>query len=122
MEQIILVAQKLAKEGKTPTTALVKSRLPKNTPLAAIMQGLKLWKESPDQVISNPQKETAINNENTLVTGGVDAIISSLIESKINATTAPLLENINQLNAEIARLKLDVSQLQEKLNLRNDKA
>ena len=122
MENIILVAQKLAKEGKTPTTALVKSRLPKNTPLAAIMQGLKLWKESPDQVISNPQKETAINNENTLVTGGVDAIINSLIDSKINATTAPLLENINQLNEEIARLKSDVSQLQEKLDLRNDKA
>ena len=121
MEQIILVAQKLAKEGKTPTTALVKSRLPKNTPLAAIIQGLKLWKASPEQEVSAPIKQNEPSNE-PATESSFDAMINALVESKITATTAPLLENINQLNAEIARLKLDVSQLQEKLNLRNDKA
>jgi len=47
-QQIIfaIIAQ-LVKEGKTPTTALIKSRLPQPLPLATILQALTAWRRNP---------------------------------------------------------------------------
>ena len=116
MEQIILVAQKIAKEGKTPTTALVKSRLPKNTPLAAIIQGLKLWKESPEQEVSEPLKEKPVSNDNLPVTGSIDSLVNDLIESKLNAITEPLNQQIANLNQQLTELKQEVKKIKENNN------
>lgn len=121
MEQIILVAQKLAKEGKTPTTALVKSRLPKNTPLATIIQALKLWKASPDQDVDAPLKENESSNETVVITGSIDSMINELVDAKINAITAPLLQEIIQLNQQISALKLDVESINNNMK-ENQKA
>ena len=51
MDKIILIAQQIAQEGKTPNTAMIKARLPKNIPLPAIIQGLKLWQDNPNKEI-----------------------------------------------------------------------
>lgn len=47
MEEAIRVAQQLAKQGKTPNVALVKSKLPKGYPLPKIIAALKVWQDSP---------------------------------------------------------------------------
>ena len=119
MEQVILVAQKLAKEGKTPTTALVKSRLPKNTPLAAIIQGLKLWKASPEQDVETPLKENEPSTEAVGIIGSIDTIINELVDAKINAITAPLRQEIIQLNEQLSALKLDVEGIHNRIKLNN---
>jgi len=47
-QQIVFkVIAQLLKEGKTPTTALIKSRLPHPLPMAEILQALTAWRRNP---------------------------------------------------------------------------
>ena len=101
MERIILVAQQLSREGKVPTTALLKARLPKNVPLPVIIQGLKAWKENPQKEISAPTESALtadIDNENS---GSLDA----LLDARIKQALTPLITQIDKLKAEIAALQ-----------------
>jgi len=100
MDRIILIAQQIAKEGKTPNTAMIKARLPKNTPLPAIIQGLKLWQDNPNKEINTPTEPALMANEKPEM-GSIDL----LIEAKMNALLAPLKDEITQLKAEIKKLK-----------------
>ena len=100
MDRIILIAQQLAKEGKTPNTALIKARLPKNTPLPAIIQGLKMWQDNPNKEINTPTEPALMANSKAEI-GSFD----TLLEAKINALLAPLKNEIEQLKAEIKTLK-----------------
>jgi len=105
MDRIILVAQQLAKEGKTPNTALVKARLPKNTPLPAIIQALKLWQENPDKKINTPTEPSLTGAGISPVAGSIDEIINSKITLMIN----PLKEEIKTLKAQIEVLQTAIS-------------
>jgi len=100
MDRIILIAQQIAKEGKTPNTAMLKARLPKNVPLPAIIQGLKLWQENPNKEINTPTEPALIANAKTEL-GSFDI----LLEAKINEILAPLKNEIEQLKAELKILK-----------------
>lgn len=107
MDRIILVAQQLAKEGKTPNTALLKARLPKNTPLPAIIQGLKLWQDNPNKQINTPT-EPALTGATTQP---IDASIDALINSKIALAVTPLKEQISALKAQIEALQANVTEV-----------
>lgn len=101
MDRIILIAQQLSKEGKNPNTALIKARLPKNTPLPMIIQGLKLWQDNPNKEIINPSEpaiSASLESENK---GAFDL----LLEQKIEQMIKPLLSEINLLKDQISQLK-----------------
>ena len=101
MDSIILVAQQLSKEGKVPTTALIKARLPKDVPLPVIIQGLKEWKENPHKEISiatEPARTTCADSENS---GSFDA----LLDARIKQALTPLVAQIDELKTEIAALQ-----------------
>lgn len=100
MDRIILIAQQIAKEGKTPNTAMIKARLPKNIPLPRIIQGLKLWQENPNKEIIGATEPALIANAKTEI-GSFD----ELLEMKINSLISPLKVEIEQLKAEIKTLK-----------------
>jgi len=100
MDRIILIAQQIAKEGKTPNTAMIKARLPKNVPLPAIIQGLKLWQDNPDKQINTPTEPPLINN--TAVESGS---FDQLLTAKIAQQLAPLKNEIEKLKAELKTLK-----------------
>lgn len=100
MDRIILVAQQLAKEGKKPNTAIMKARLPKNTPLPNIIQGLKLWQSDPNKEI-----DIVIENKATEVVSSNNGSIDELINNKITQAIAPLKEQISALNEQLNKLK-----------------
>jgi uncharacterized small protein (DUF1192 family) len=100
MDKIILIAQQIAKEGKTPNTALIKARLPKNVPLPTIIQGLKMWQENPNKQIDIPTEPPLINNTAAEI-GSLDQLLAAKIEQQL----APLREQIAQLKAELNTLK-----------------
>lgn len=100
MDRIILIAQQIAKEGKTPNTATIKARLPKNVPLPTIIQGLKMWQDNPNKQIDTPT-ELAFNNNAGTEVGSFDQLINMKIEQQL----APLKEQIEQLKAELETLK-----------------
>ena len=101
MDHIILIAQQIAKEGKTPNTASIKARLPKNTPLPMIIQGLKMWQENPDKEIESTPVATSNTTADKKESGTIDAIIEAKIEEKI----APLQKEISQLKDTITSLE-----------------
>ena len=104
MDRIILIAQQIAKEGKTPNTAMIKARLPKNVPLPAIIQGLKMWQDNPNKQIDSPTEPALISN-NKSEQGSFDLLLNTAIESKIIELIAPLQAEIKQLKTEIKSLK-----------------
>ena len=111
MDRIILVAQQLVKEGKTPNTALIKSRLPKNTPLPTIIQGLKIWQENPNKEINHPTEPALTHSQNHKINGSIDEII----ESKITMAITPLKEDISALKAKIKKLEMTILEQQKQI-------
>lgn len=101
MDRIILIAQQLSKEGKVPTTALIKARLPKNTPLPVIIQGLKEWKENPHKEIDIPTEPALTACTDSESSGSFDA----LLDAKIKQALTPLIAQIDELKTEIAALQ-----------------
>lgn len=100
MEQIIAIAQALAKQGKTPNTALIKARLPKNTPLPMIIAGLKKWQENPQQVISSVTEANAVQPQIT-----EQASIEQLIAQQIEQALLPLQDQISALQKQVTALQ-----------------
>jgi len=107
MDQIILIAQQIAKEGKQPNTALIKARLPKNVPLPAIIRGLKMWMNDPDKVINIPTEVAASENSDGSTS------IDILIDTKINQAITPLIKQIELLTKQIFDLEKQLK-IQEK--------
>ena len=105
MDRIILVAQQLAKEGKIPNTALIKARLPKNTPLPAIIQGLKLWQENPNKQIDTPTEPALTGATMQQMTGSID----EMINLKIAQAITPLAVEINELKNQLIILKNSIN-------------
>jgi hypothetical protein len=99
MDPVIAIAQQLYKEGKIPTTALLKARLPKDIPLPIIIQRLQKWKENPQQ--SNPTAESISADTESKEATSIDA----LLDAKIKQAVAPLIDQIDELKAEIATLQ-----------------
>lgn len=100
MDRIILIAQQIAQQGKTPNTAMIKARLPKNVPLPDIIQGLKRWQADPNKNIDNPTEPALISNKKSEKTS-----FDSLLEIKINEMILPLKNEIEQLKAALKILK-----------------
>lgn len=47
-DEILIIANKLANQGKKPSVALIKTKLSKPTPLPIIIQTLKSWQHDPE--------------------------------------------------------------------------
>lgn len=59
-DEISIIANKLANQGKTPSVALIKSKLSQPTQLPQIIAILKTWQHEPD-FIAPPQAEPSVS-------------------------------------------------------------
>lgn len=98
MEEAIRAAQQLAKSGKTPSVALVKSKLPKGYPLAKVIGALKVWQEHPMIETSTPLEEASAEPE-------LDDL-----DKKIQHHIAHAVRLLEQ---EIAELRREIDQLKQ---------
>ena len=101
MQQILLIAQQLSKQGKVPNVAMIKARLPKNVPLPVIIEGLKMWQKNPQQVLNEANTEPQEASSQAMLNNELE----TLLEQKIEQALAPLRD-------EIKRLKIALTQLQ----------
>lgn len=93
------IANELAREGKKPSTALIKSRLKQPTSMRDIIETLKVWKFDPN---SKPQVQPTTSPE-------------ANITDDIAVAIAPLQLEINQLKQEIQMLKTELSSIKQTL-------
>ncbi|MBA6391408.1 hypothetical protein H4J38_11555 [Colwellia sp. BRX10-3] len=105
-DEISIIANKLANDGKVPSVALIKSQLSQATPLPKIIAALKNWHHDPE-FIRSPHQE---------------------ISSKALTELKPVHEEISlqianalvPLQQEIAELKQQVKQLLENQLIKNN--
>lgn len=97
MEEAIRVAQQLAKNGKTPSVALVRGKLPKGYPLPKIIAALKVWQDHPMLEPSDPLTQIATEPE-------LDEL-DQRIQRHIAHAVSLLEQEIADLRREIDQLK-----------------
>ncbi len=96
--EIYQIAATIAAQNKTPTVALIKSRLTTSVPLTQIIKGLQSWKNNPVP----PEKPVE-----TLVAMQPIQLADAQLEAAISKAVAPLI-------AEIASLKKRLQILEAK--------
>lgn len=92
-------ANQLAREGKKPSVALIKSRLKQPASMRDIIETLKVWRFDPD---SKPEAETA-------------AVTVTHKSTDIAAAIAPLQQEIQQLQQEVQALKTELKTMKQAL-------
>jgi hypothetical protein len=97
-DEISIIANKLANEGKTPTVALVKAKMRSKAPLPQIIQTLKNWQHDANFTSLTNEQAAQPLNEQTITINKKE--LSALIQQEL----APLKQ-------EIAQLKLKLEQL-----------
>jgi hypothetical protein len=101
-DEIIIIANQLANQGKKPTVALVKNKLRKPTPLPTIISTLRNWTHDP-KLVELAAESKAVSQENQPLVS-----ISPEIEKKIEQAIKHALQPIE---AELAELKALVDTL-----------
>jgi len=97
-DEITIIANKLANQGKKPSVALVKTRLRKSVPLPTIISILRSWKHDPN-VIEMPIESNDAETEKKNLTS-----ISSEIEKAIKHALQPIEVELEELKALVNEL------------------
>jgi len=102
-DEIAVIANQLANEGKTPSVALIKSQLNKAVPLPKIISVLKSWQHEP----------TFIKTQGKATKDSADVKPDNqTINLQIAAAIAPLQQEISELKQLIKHL-LDSQQIKK---------
>jgi len=96
-DEILIIANQLANQGKKPSVALVKTRLSQPVPLPKIIAVLKTWQHQPEFVSVTPSTEKEEIHHQEFQNVNIEEIIEHAI--------APLKKEISALKAEIEQLK-----------------
>lgn len=88
-EEISIIANKIANQGKKPTVAIIKNKLSSPTPLPTIINALKNWQHDPEFTEIKSHKETTRQQENI---EGKKEDIEALIEKALAPIKAELAE------------------------------
>ncbi len=94
-DEIIIIANRLANQGKKPTVALIKTKLTKTVPLPTLITTLKGWSHDPELTTFNKSEP------------------NSILQKQKNITLAPEVEKAINLAVELAiqPLKIEIAQL-----------
>ncbi|MGL1959481.1 MAG: hypothetical protein OCD00_19550 [Colwellia sp.] len=112
IDEILILANQLANEGKKPTVALLKTRLTKPVPLPTIINTLKGWQHDPDFIVLNNSKQ-CIGKGSTLTNElEINQLTKQSIQQAIKETlTVELSEELAEMKKEIKELKQQIIQL-----------
>ncbi|MCJ8320844.1 MAG: hypothetical protein MJK12_14490 [Colwellia sp.] len=97
-EEILIIANKIANEGKKPTIARVKTKLTSNVPLPILISTLRVWQHEPT---FTSIKATTLAEVELGEKDGEPTEISEIIKNAL----APIKQELVQLRREIDLLK-----------------
>lgn len=100
---VIQACQQLVKQGKTPSVALIKTRLSKPAPLPVIITGLKQFQANPNA--ATECKETS-QTDSAQETSNAEML----------AQISKLVERISQLESKVEKLTFKVDELTKDKN------
>ena len=96
-DEITIIANQLANQGKQPTVALVKAKLNQSVPLPTIIGILKSWQHDPTfiQFERNTEKEKSVKKSPT---------ISLELEQAIKQALKPINEELSEIKGLLNKL------------------
>lgn len=97
-DEIIIIANQLANQGKKPTVALVKTRLKISAPLPTIISVLRNWKHDPKLIEMTVESNNVEAKKNHLTS------ISAEIEKAISVALQPIQAELLELRALVREL------------------
>ncbi|WP_440873806.1 hypothetical protein [Thalassotalea sp. PLHSN55] len=98
-DEILIIANRLANQGKKPSVALVKTKLTQQVPLPTIIQTLKTWQHDPEFIATANQATTETKASTNLATAKEQEI-----QQAIALAIAPLQQEVAQLKEQVALL------------------
>ncbi|MGB1262935.1 MAG: hypothetical protein ACPG52_08505 [Cognaticolwellia sp.] len=98
-DEICIIANKLANEGKNPSVALIKSQLNRSIPLPQLIDTLKTWQHDPEFIKIQHQKIDAPVTE--------EQVSNHELSALINLALAPLQQEIIELKQLVKQLIKD---------------
>jgi len=96
-DEILIIANQLANQGKRPTVALIKSRLTTSFPLPTIIKVLKSWQHDPEFINMRSQKAC----EEELITAVQESQEIKLI---IENALIPIKMELDDIKSQLALL------------------
>jgi hypothetical protein len=102
MDDIFRIANQLAANGQTPTTALVKSRLRQPVPMATLISAIQRWKQNPEAYQSLGMPSQASDNTTA----------EQLPAAPVNQLEA-LQHQVEQLQQQVLMLSKRISLLEQ---------
>jgi hypothetical protein len=78
-DEISIIANQLANEGKTPSVALVKAKLSAPIPLPKIISVLKTWQHDPKFIRANKEKSVALIKQSDAQNNDVAILIEQAV-------------------------------------------
>jgi hypothetical protein len=97
-DEIIIIANQLANQGKKPTVALVKTRLKISAPLPTIISVLRNWKHDPTLIEMTVESNDVEAKQKHLTS------TSSEIEKAISIALQPIQAELVELRALVREL------------------
>jgi len=101
LQHIVDAANQLAREGKQPSVALIKSRISQPANLREIIETLRKWSFDPNASVATADKSVVTA---AAITDPITALIAREIAA-VRAEIAPLRQQVSELKAEISALK-----------------
>lgn len=105
-EEILIIANRLANQGKKPTVALVKTRLNQPVPLALLINTLKHWQHQSEhtELSSNTNVTRSDTKESTMTMESIEALISKTVKP-LSAEIKILKQQIKDLETQMKHNK-----------------
>jgi hypothetical protein len=97
-DEILIIANKIANQGKKPSIALIKTKLSTSVPLPLIISILKTWQHDPDFIALKNEKPITMNKKETEEE-------ANTLNRAIEKALIPFKQEIKALELEIAEIK-----------------
>lgn len=103
LQHIVDAANQLAREGKKPSVALIKSRITQPANLREIIETLKTWQFDPNASV--PESSAPKHNSSASTAAEPMAALIAKEIAAVREEFAPLRQEVTELKAEIVALK-----------------
>ncbi|WDE10452.1 hypothetical protein [Thalassomonas haliotis] len=101
-EEILTIANQLANQGKSPSVALIKTKLSSPAPLPVIISTLKSWQHDPDYTsVKKSGKKPAGQPEDK---AALDRRIQQAVEQAVQQQLTPLRRELAEMKALLLTL------------------
>jgi hypothetical protein len=98
-DEITIIANQLANQGKKPSVALVKTRLGSRTPLPTIISALKNWTHDPEFIESKNKAEQKSQNNTA------PSEVSPAVNKAIKQALLPIEVELAEIKALLFKLQ-----------------